>query len=1109
MSFGQKTDSYGNEWIDYSQKYLRIGISENGLYRIPLAYLPEDFRTSKLSDFQLWHRGQEVSIIDATSDGIIFYGEANDGKLDSLVFRPMSSKINPYMSLFSDEGSYFLTMKQGARRSETISASFQGDVETFHYQEDLYRFNKQFAFGTYSAEKSLKNSFYVNGNSWTSATIAGINAIPNSSVKETKSDHVLDIANYIRSSGGKITIEVLVNGLQEGTHKIHISVGKSHSAEDLREVSSFTLEGWSGKSVSFTIDENFVSNEGKCFLRVTSDAQNNLDWFGIGYITVSSPQSIDLQIAGVKRKSGIFNFAPVNAEYSKLIIANASKNFGIINISKPNLPSILTGNETKDGLEIIAPRVRGERLKLFVYDKDTEVKNVAKSSINEVNLLPWYGDNATSTPSLAYSKNYDFLLITTSNLKEAALEYAVYRKSELGGGNRVLVMDIRSIYDQFNFGEPSPAAIRKFVKYMLKDGIRDKHNLLLIGSSITFSAAMTRELKDEVPTFGDPGSDILLVSGMNGLNEDIPSIPVGRIPAINVTQVRNYLEKVKIHEKGVEHAWKKNILHLNGGQSTSEINQLKGILANLVPYVENGSFGGKVISYVKQNPADVESVNISKDVNSGVGMITYFGHGSISKTDLDFGYVTDVNRGYNNSDKYPLMYFNGCGVGNHFFRKSPFSMSADWLLAQGKGAIGVIANSYLSYVTPSVKHLTTVYENLYSVDTELSMGQVIKRVAEKIVLNGANNYDIANIHQANLLGDPSLVLTRASQPDYTLTPGKSIFLHAESPDKTIGSSKKLKLLVVVGNSGKYIKNQEVEIEAKIFYKNGTVENVNGKLTSIAVRDTFTVSVNNNSGINKIEVSVDPKNVILELNKVNNILDFVINWDDAVLYNVYPNGSTEDKVPPRLNVSVGGKFIQDDVRLSSSAVIDFELVDDNPLVSDRDTVFLDVYLKPCLDTECNFVRLSYGRDLHIDPVRNANVIKASFDVTRLTPGVYEMLVNGRDLNGNSLLVGYRIRFRIGDDVNEGIDVTVSPNPATDYIRFVADGKKWAAGGKVEWSIFNLYGVKIDFGQEELGEFKNEWYWIPKVQGGLYYYRLNFYNVNKSIVQKNSGKLILIR
>jgi hypothetical protein len=49
----------------------------------------------------------------------------------------------------------------------------------------------------------------------------------------------------------------------------------------------------------------------------------------------------------------------------------------------------------------------------------------------------------------------------------------------------------------------------------------------------------------------------------------------------------------------------------------------------------------------------VEELNISTELNgTGLGMISYFGHGATYRTDFNaYGYVTDPAKGYNNTNQ--------------------------------------------------------------------------------------------------------------------------------------------------------------------------------------------------------------------------------------------------------------------------------------------------------------------------------------------------------------------------------------------------------------------------------------------------------------------------
>src|SRR6185436_4127155 len=111
-----------NSWINYNQKYYKIRVWQEGVYRISansllLAGIPataDDHRT-----YQLFRNGQEQYIfiydengnnhIDPPNDYIEFYGQKNDGSLDSNLYKDRSWQPNTNFSLFTDTAVYFLT----------------------------------------------------------------------------------------------------------------------------------------------------------------------------------------------------------------------------------------------------------------------------------------------------------------------------------------------------------------------------------------------------------------------------------------------------------------------------------------------------------------------------------------------------------------------------------------------------------------------------------------------------------------------------------------------------------------------------------------------------------------------------------------------------------------------------------------------------------------------------------------------------------------------------------------------------------------------------------------------------------------------------------------
>ena len=115
-----EAQTYGNEWINYSQNYYKIKIAQNGIYRIDSATLAAagiPLTSINPKNFQLFNKGVQQNIyIQGESDNVFnstdyieFYAQKNDGAMDSLLYINTLFIPNPYYSLINDTAVYFLT----------------------------------------------------------------------------------------------------------------------------------------------------------------------------------------------------------------------------------------------------------------------------------------------------------------------------------------------------------------------------------------------------------------------------------------------------------------------------------------------------------------------------------------------------------------------------------------------------------------------------------------------------------------------------------------------------------------------------------------------------------------------------------------------------------------------------------------------------------------------------------------------------------------------------------------------------------------------------------------------------------------------------------------
>ena len=166
---------FGNEWINFSQTYLKINIAESGFYKIVLNDLQKaGIAITNPTKIQLFYRGQEIAI-KQNQDFIEFYGLKNDGSQDSLLYRPYSARANSYQSLYPEISSYFITVGQadGKRIGLPLNLSSAGlTAEKYHLEEKLQVYNTEYSFNNFPGPvPNLQQSYYENGEGWTGGMI--------------------------------------------------------------------------------------------------------------------------------------------------------------------------------------------------------------------------------------------------------------------------------------------------------------------------------------------------------------------------------------------------------------------------------------------------------------------------------------------------------------------------------------------------------------------------------------------------------------------------------------------------------------------------------------------------------------------------------------------------------------------------------------------------------------------------------------------------------------------------------------------------------------------------------------------------------------------------
>ena len=995
----------GNEWIRPNQNYLKILTNEDGIYRISgRDLISAGWELAQVSPdhLQLFFLGEEMAIeVNVGQDGrldeqdyIEFFGQKNKGFLDSLVYRPFSSRMNTEQSLFSDESAYFLT--EGTQKGKRVKSDLSGVFQTrnYHIGRSTINFEDQYSFNNIiGLLPNLQQSYFEEGEGWTGEFLSA------DSVSITRS---ISAQGFVSNTGEKVKLTLQLNGRSGNAHQM---------AWEIDGVPQDTLHflNYEKHLIQLDISPDLII-DGELNLTFYPVKNAEYDWFSITQIKLTYPQEITA--------ADDYLFTNQASE----VLWNGGLLFNVTDpwlVSKPAI-----GNTNKVVLS-------GQSSFWISHEVKTPVQ-IEPFEFRDINTLA------------------NYFILTAPGLKSGAEAFAEYRSSVAGGSYDAVILYTQELYDLFTYGLRNPVAINRFSEFVASQN--ETKFLFLLGRPVTFPDVLKEwQNRDLVPSFGYPASDVLLTAGTAGKGPNIQGMATGRMNVTTNSQIINYLNKIKESEaQGIAQEWKKNLLHLSGGKSALEIQALSSMLERIKPQAESGFLGGEVKEFRKTTFAEVEPVDITNEVNKGVGMVTFTGHGSSNVIDLNIGYCSK-NPAYDNKGKYPIMYFNGCGVGNVFYRYDP--LTTDWLITPDKGAIAIFANSFWSYLYPTQVFLNSFYENLF-INPEtagLTLGELHTKVNEDLSTLETNLYIKANMHQVVLQGDPAIRMFPLEAPDYVLEKDQDIILKATDTSKPLAKNDLIQVETILGNFGKFDSTASVDVDLEI-QTTGSTESYIQTISGFKRWDTLQFSVPLNGLLEKVTFNVNSQQTVEEISTENNSAELVINnWEEMGAGTSFPANLIPDIVAPLLDVKLDGRQLVNKDNIGKTSLLTISLIDENPFES-------TTVLRASISADAG--NLFTPLPLNVVFGEASNILLGTSNLS-LDPGYYVLRVQGEDASGNALANPYFIEFSVSAQ-RSPTELIISPSPVINsqndgFLTFkLIDMQKPL---QVNYSIFDILGRVI--------------------------------------------------
>ncbi|MBI2258768.1 MAG: hypothetical protein HYU67_07700 [Flavobacteriia bacterium] len=892
-SFAQ---TYGNEWINYDQKYYSFKIFNDGIYKIDYQTLVNNhINTSSFSsaNIQIFGREKEIPLyindggdnqINADGDYILFYAKKNDSWLDSSLFRNPIDIGNPGVSLFNDTINYFFTWNNSSNNSRFVieqsnNYSIYDYVSPYCMDELLITPSTSYNPGKVSYYDP--SSLFDPGEGYRIVQGEGGDTY-------YSYPYTFDLSQIYTGSDApeasfqcKTTSDNKANldFNQDFHHHLRLKFGST-----ILEDTNFAEY----KHIIFdtTLNTTFLQNNNTFYFEIPNEMGVDPDYQSLNYVSLKYPKKTNLGGSAFDRFK-IINNPPNSPSFTiHLNITGSNINsavcmvFGAIN----KFINTVKINDTIHAL--VTNSMNGQAQEFVIYDESL-IQSI--SLINAVNVTGKFTDFS--------SINYEEanLIIThpffnSDQNIQANSKYIAYRQQSYN----VVDANIEELYLQFGGGiQKHSNAIRRFAHYAYNHSTLKPIAITILGKGLSNDICKYNANNfalNYIPPFGSPGSDMFYTSFLEGSTYE-PLIPIGRVSVITENDLNEYLLKLIDYEydqinlpyTSEARDWQKQVLHFVGGSDSPQVEHFVDLLDNCKQTIEDVYFGGNVTTFKKftTDPLDPSLLDeISNYLEYGSSIVTFFGHSGVTGFDI----TVDEPVNWNNYRKYPIIFGNGCHAGAIYTNPYEIYFGEKTVVAPSRGAIAYFASGGQEFDVPLKNYMCSIYSQISQINYGKYLGLQIKEAAKQIALSGISNQNSfhSTLGATNLNGDPLIMVNNLDKPEIELLENNVSF----NPQEINLSVDSFDLNIIVNNIGKSIADTFMMEIVRDFPQTTSDSSYFFFLSNLNYKDTISIKMpllpNIGMGINNFSIKVDIPSEIEEQfdesinNQVNKVFFLKLN-----------------------------------------------------------------------------------------------------------------------------------------------------------------------------------------------------------------------------------------
>ncbi|MBL7744151.1 MAG: type IX secretion system sortase PorU [Chitinophagaceae bacterium] len=755
--------SYRANSVLSSGTWYKISVKEAGIYKIDLAFLNSlGVNTANLTSnsIRLYGNGgkmlaeanagiwvddlQENSLLVADggdgifngSDYILFYASGPDQWIKDSANQRFAHQKNSY----SEWAYYFLTIGGSGKRLANAPVVTFPAITINSFSERYFH------------ELDTVN-FYLSGREWYGEEMSDL---PGRSLSRSFSVGIPELvtgsllairSNCIaRSAGSGGSFDIKLNNNIVAQLSI-LPVGTGQYDLFAQQATSIATAPVPQNNLSI----GYTYNPG------SFNAQGWLNWF-----EVFARRNLSLNGVG---QISFRDWVSVGNNTGEFVISNAGPNTQVWDVTDHLNPARMQGSLAGNQYRFVN---NCNRLREYV-------------AFNPDNPLVPKAEGVVANQNLHNTSPADYIIVVYQPFLAQAQRLAQFHQQQ--NGYRVLVVTTQQIFNEFGSGSPDPVAIRDFVKmyYDKYTSAADKPKyLLLFGDASYDYKNRVANNTNFVPAWENYFSLDPLATyasddfyGFLDDNEDINSgvitnyldIGIGRVPAKNSGEAKNFVEKVEAYFSSASFGpWRNNLtfiaddedlnLHLQDAEMiTNTANNTAPVFNQEKIYLDafqqqSGSGGS---SYPQANQA------ISNQVYNGTLIWNYTGHGGPRRLAEETVLDQDIVNNWNNPNRLPLFITATCDFAPYDIPQVN-SIGENILLRPKTGAIALMTTTRVVFAFSN----RIMNNNYLQFALQPDAGGKYKTLGDAV--KEAKNYtyqtfgDIANNRKFTLLGDPALTI---------------------------------------------------------------------------------------------------------------------------------------------------------------------------------------------------------------------------------------------------------------------------------------------------------------------------------------------------------------